>query len=376
MVTASRSRSKSPAVRATALGKARGSATFPGMEVPPKQRLETIDILRGLAALAVVIFHSTPELPPGGVKHLAEFGALGVQVFFVISGFILPFSLDRAGYTLSSYFRFVARRVMRLDPPYFASLAITLLLIYASSVIPGLSGIPFRLEPERLALHVGYLVGIAGFEWYNIVYWTLAIELQYYLLIGLLFPLIAHRNKIISIGVLVALAASSAVARNELFIFYWILPFILGMLTFRLKTSRIGIPEYLTSIAVAAGPTYYLLGPSSLAAALATALVIAFLTIRGNRSLRFLGAISYSLYLIHVPVAGRVVDLGERLSPGFGLEIAISLAAIAASIVAAWILYVAVERPAQRWASTMPLKSPSRKRDVSAQVEAALPGGP
>jgi peptidoglycan/LPS O-acetylase OafA/YrhL len=341
-----------------------------------KTRLETIDILRGFASLSVVIFHSTSQFPAGIAKEISTYGALGVQVFFVISGFILPYSLDRAGYTISSFFRFVARRIMRLDPPYFASLAITILLFYASGVVPGLSGQEFHVSLTRLLLHVGYLTGFAGLEWYNVVYWTLAIELQYYLLIGLLFPLIAHRRRIVSLVTLVALGASAALVRNELFIFYWILPFVLGMIAFQLKTRRIGTAEYLLLTAITAGAMYYLMGPSSLSASLATTLVIAFFTIKGNRVFHFLGAISYSLYLIHVPIAGRVVNLGERLSPGFPLRIVISLVAVGAAIFAAYLLYRFVERPAQRWAATMPLKSGASRPDVTARVEAILPGGP
>jgi peptidoglycan/LPS O-acetylase OafA/YrhL len=339
-------------------------------------RLGNIDVLRGLASLSVVIFHSTSHFPDGSTKRILVYGALGVQVFFVISGFILPYSLDRAGYTISSYFRFVARRVMRLDPPYFASLAIAILLFYASGVIPGLSGQHFHIEPLRLALHVGYLTGIFGLPWYNIVYWTLAIELQYYLLIGILFPLIAHSNRLVSAATMAVLGLASFFLRNEVFIPYWILPFVLGMIAFQLKTGRIGVPEYWIRTCVAAAATYYLLGPTSVAAALATALLIAFFTFEGNRAFKFLGAISYSLYLIHVPVAGRVADLGERLSPGFPLRIVVSIVAVAASIVAAYVLYIVVERPAQRWASTMSLKPGPKVRDSSVAVETMLPGGP
>ncbi len=74
-------------------------------------------------------------------------------------------------------------------------------------------------------------------------------------------------------------------------------------------------------------------------------------SIKANRVFKLLGAISYSLYLIHVPIAGRVVNLRERLSPGFPLRIAIALIAVGSAIVAAYVLYILVERPAQRWAS-------------------------
>ena len=84
-------------------------------------RIETLDCLRGIAAFAVLWFHLTNGnlgfLPPGVLKSSGAFGWLGVEVFFVISGFILPYALQRAGYHSADFFQFVWKRILRLDPP-------------------------------------------------------------------------------------------------------------------------------------------------------------------------------------------------------------------------------------------------------------------
>jgi peptidoglycan/LPS O-acetylase OafA/YrhL len=62
----------------------------------------------------------------------------------------------------------------------------------------------------------------------------------------------------------------------------------------------------------------------------------------------FLGFISYSLYLLHVPIGGRVINLAGRLPHTLPVELGAVTAAMAVSLIAAWLLYRLVERPSQR----------------------------
>jgi peptidoglycan/LPS O-acetylase OafA/YrhL len=65
----------------------------------------------------------------------------------------------------------------------------------------------------------------------------------------------------------------------------------------------------------------------------------------------FLGFISYSLYLLHVPIGGRVINLAGRRPHTLPVELGAVTAAMAVSLMAAWLLYPMVERPSQKWSA-------------------------
>ncbi|HEX9544090.1 MAG TPA: acyltransferase [Pyrinomonadaceae bacterium] len=163
----------------------------------PEKRIETIDLLRGLAALAVCWFHLTNAntiAARGILQASGKYGWFGVEIFFVISGFIIPYALHRGDYRLKRFPTFLVKRITRLDPPYLVSILLVLLTSYLISLAPHYQGERFHLDIARILLHLGYLNVLVGYEWLNPVYWTLAIEFQYYLLIGLAFPLISSRS--------------------------------------------------------------------------------------------------------------------------------------------------------------------------------------
>src|SRR3954470_23823868 len=76
-------------------------------------RIPVLDPLRGIAALAVTWFHFTNGrpgyLPSGLLKSSGSFGWLGVEVFFVISGFVIPYALWGAGYRIERLGRFMLK---------------------------------------------------------------------------------------------------------------------------------------------------------------------------------------------------------------------------------------------------------------------------
>lgn len=86
-----------------------------------------LDALRGLAAMVVVFEHSLDVLLPEvrrGASPWFDFGRYGVFVFFLVSGYVVPFSLERRG----SVRHFWAGRVFRLYPAWFVSAALALAL--------------------------------------------------------------------------------------------------------------------------------------------------------------------------------------------------------------------------------------------------------
>ena len=88
-------------------------------------RVAVVNALRGLAALWVCWYHAVGLIQPApsALTTLGSYGFMGVQVFFVVSGFVIPYALHRAHYQLPQYPRFLAKRLLRLHPPYLAVVA-------------------------------------------------------------------------------------------------------------------------------------------------------------------------------------------------------------------------------------------------------------
>lgn len=328
-------------------------------------RVETVHSLRGLAALAVALFHFSCGNPafyvPPSLKAVFVNGWLGVEVFFVISGFILPYSLWRAGYQLSpsNLGRFVWKRIVRLEPPYFATIVLILLLGYLSARTPGYHGEPFHMNPAQIALHVGYLNAFAGMPWLNPAFWTLAIECQFYLIVSLIFPLVVSRSRtvrLVSIGSL--LIASELCHAGHFdphghFVTFYLPLFAFGMVAFQWYAGIGAKWESLLILLPAAAILYMHMGVVLMLVGLSTAFIIVAVPSWTNAHLSLLGTLSYSLYLAHVPIGGRVINLARRLPPSPMVSVLSIVTATAVSIGAAYILYRFVERPAQQYAGRL-----------------------
>jgi peptidoglycan/LPS O-acetylase OafA/YrhL len=323
-------------------------------------RIHIVDALRGFAALYVLLFHFTQgnfDFLSGGRLHaLGHYGWAGVDVFFVISGFIIPYSMYRSGYRLKNFLRFVLRRIVRLDPPYLVSVVMVVALGYISAHSPGYMGSEFVISWRRLLLHIGYLPGILGIPWYGVVYWTLALELQFYLLIGLLFPLLVNPRRWIGDLVVGGLAIASLLSSNHAIIFMWLGPFVLGIVAFRYKAHHIPLGSAAWQAAIAL-PGLWQLGAAPTILACMAALLIAFSRIRSFAIVEFFGAISYSLYLVHVPIGGRVINLATRFELNqWGTLLAVCMA-FGISVAAAYLLWRFVEVPALAWSHRFSLRS-------------------
>ncbi len=330
-----------------------------------RERLAIIQTLRGVAALCVVVGHflSDLSLNVGFFKVLAPDPGLGVTIFFVISGFVLPWSLWTSGYTPTSYLRFILKRVVRLDPPYFASIALALVLGYLSNLSPLHRGAPFAVSSSQLLLHIGYLNCFFGSKpWIIGVYWTLAIEFQYYLILGVIFPWIMSRNRLLFAGFVAICGLSQIAFSNRAFLpFNWPL-FLMGIVVFRYKARLIQAPEAIAWI-LAFSCWVALVFPMGLggnwtlaiehaAIGAVSALTIAYLEY-GNRVVTFLGNISYSLYLLHWPIGIRFLYWGARHADNPFSALLVVIVATAVSIVCAYFMYRYIERPAMRWAGSI-----------------------
>jgi peptidoglycan/LPS O-acetylase OafA/YrhL len=327
-------------------------------------RLYTIDALRGIAALSVCWLHFTYDndffLPDGFLRSSGAWGWLGVQIFFVISGFVIPYSLHRGGYhvmdykrfflnssfRLSDYGTFILKRLVRLEPPYLAAIFIAIALQYAT---PHFEMSPVHYLIVQIFLHVGYVNTLFGYPYLNGVFWTLGVEMQYYLLVGLLFPIIAYRSLIVRIccfGFLAWLAFTIAD-----FVFVWLFLFMLGMAVFQFRAGIYGRLQFLLWIAFLGLGAWHLQGGAIAITGIATALLLGLVASGPRNPLLFFGRISYSLYLLHTPIGSLVFGLAMPMVHTLPGKFVVVMAALAISIFAAWLLYRFVECPAQEWSS-------------------------
>lgn len=313
-----------------------------------------LDPMRGVAALAVVIFHFLgsilPTLRPNGIEHLVDHGKIGVQVFFVISGFVIPYAMQRSAYGWSDAGRFMLRRFVRIAPPaYVAALAMIAFHLLAIAI----NGRPVDgndypgLNPRSIFANMTFSVEYLNTMWFNFVYWSLTIEFEFYLVLAALFPLIAPGSPIWRVVLVMGLLLLTCLIPGPAF-FRYVEYFVLGMLVYLWReTPAQRILFILLGVgACAVGLVKGAFLP--LAVSVVAALIIASGTNRSSRPTDLLGDISYSLYITHVPVAyfaesiiKRVTSLHESL-PGKGL---LFLVYLAIAIGVAYLFHRTVERP-------------------------------
>jgi peptidoglycan/LPS O-acetylase OafA/YrhL len=348
------------------------------------ERFSVVDGLRGLAALAVVIYHfhdaiirSTPAWLPAWLESVARRGYLGVDVFFVISGFVIAFSVRNRDYTMGYLGRFALRRSIRLDPPYWITIALEVALIQVSLIVVPSLGTPIPALAQ-IGAHLLYVQDLAGQGNILPIFWTLCYEIQFYLFfVGTLVlwsglrVRVAARLRTVAIpaflGLLFLLSIASRFAPDfaevqGLALDRWF-QFFVGVLTYWTIAGRCSwwwlLSAWGVIAAVVAGPTAS--WEQMLPIAVSTLILGSAArgdasAFSGGRVLQYLGLRSYSLYLLHLPIGWRVISLaqlqlGDRIAPPVAWAIfGISLAGC---IVAVEVMYRWVERPTIAWSKRL-----------------------
>jgi len=358
----------------------------------PRRDFPLIQALRGLAAMWVLLFHIgkggyvagvTAHLPAPIGYLLFDYGSAGVAVFFVLSGFVIRHSLAARSMDARGYGRFVARRALRLDPPYWASIALT---VSIGAAYAWARRVPFT--PPAITTVLGHLAYVQELLWlpeielncpcpspswgpgftpppHRMIYWTLTYEVQFYLVLAAGWWAIAA---IMARGVTAGRAwsmvmtplgglafVSAALARewalHGLFVNLWH-GFFLGVLAYEAGVRRRALPALLALCAVtllgAVGTGAVFGTPCALTAII---LLVAARTRYLEAGLagpgwQFLGRISYSLYLVHVPVLALGFAIWGRLAGRGMIADAIGLLLVGIGIVAtATLFWWAIERP-------------------------------
>lgn len=322
------------------------------------ERLRDLDILRGIAACCVLLFHFTYISDP---HHLWPFqvrwGHYGVELFFVISGFVILMTLERSG----SVKEFLISRVTRLYPVYWCAVLFTacVLAVLAPATVP-------------LVAVVGDLTMLQAFMRVASIdpsYWTLTAELIFYAAIVTWFRFRNSRVPEIEwycIGWIVVAAASRTVLSmrhlempgiyaTPLLLYYGQF-FIIGICLYRVYCSDFSALTLVTLVAAAlmslfgGGPASERPGPLSYFLVTCGVSLLVFLASRSglaflrNSVLLFLGDISYPLYLIHQRVGEELTNAAYRHQCPPWLSIALVLAIL---IAIAWLIHQYVEVPAR-----------------------------
>lgn len=294
-----------------------------------------VQYLRGFAALAVVLCHyASPEL---------NFGKNGVLVFFLISGFIIVYSLEKASYSINLFFKFLLKRSIRIDPSYFVTIVLTILLFNILSFIPSFKGNNIALVPQQFLAHLVYVIPFTGYHYYNDVFWTLAVEFQFYIIIGSVYFI--NKSAIYKTGFLVLFSLSYflPIPHKQDYIFTNAPVFALGISLVELYKNRAWQNAALPFCLL--GFIGYEYGAYIFLLLLVSALFILFIKTE-VKPMFLLGKISYSLYLTHslclIIVAGIFKQLKFDLTTDRAVWVCIE---VSIALIVAWLFYQLIEKP-------------------------------
>jgi peptidoglycan/LPS O-acetylase OafA/YrhL len=330
------------------------------------ERYVMLDGLRGMASLSVFIFHAwmlgvfdfylSRTSPTWFETAVLNRGGLGVEVFFVLSGFVMAHSQRNAELSWRSLGRFVLRRSLRLDPPFYIATGLMMLTI---GVLPAW---------RTIAFNAVYAQGIAGVESILPPGWSLAYEAQFYVVLFLILAtshrLGGERVAQLSASVLAVVSFAWFVRGYEdyrgWFLNLWFM-FWLGMMAYwtvrGLNVRWFALAIILLLSASVARNNHF--ARERVFTGVLTAGLIVMAGERGklavwlsNAPTQFFGRISYSLYLLHWPI----FLLAVRWVPGAWCP----AAALPFAVGAAWLMRVAIEQPGMELGRR--LASPPRRR--------------
>jgi peptidoglycan/LPS O-acetylase OafA/YrhL len=301
-------------------------------------RIRELDALRGIAAMMVVLYHYTTRYDAlyghrGPLALRFPLGHHGVDLFFIISGFVILMTLDRARSTRE----FVVARFSRLFPAFWTACGLTLLVTTL-----------FPLDDQPLAwtdaaLNLTMIPRVLGAEYIDGVYWTLQTELIFYAVAGLTVAIGARKHLLLVLGALVLLDAIGVRVGGR-FRF-----FLIGVVFYELMGRRLGWKDCVLLALCLAGIIRH---EAWIGVAMITAMAAAVfaasrrrIPLLANPVLVYLGVVSYSLYLVHQNIGYVIIKLAYEV--GLNPHAAV-LAAIAVAIALASILTFGVERPANR----------------------------
>jgi peptidoglycan/LPS O-acetylase OafA/YrhL len=349
-------------------------STTPMSRALPSARLSFLDGLRGIAALWVAGFHFygglsdqfTNRIFAEPAHTLLCHGNSGVEIFFVLSGFVIAYSLRHATVNGPYVANFIVRRAIRLDPPYWCTILIACLgMMVANSLrADRTQALPSLCQ---VGAHLMYMQNFAGLGNIVDVFWTLCIEVQFYLTF-LLLTAVAQRwrgerkSEAIDLLVFAPVALWSIATRwgcapdlhPAFMIKFWYL-FQFGTLACWALTGAkrpVYFWAYAGLLLVTEWRSFHI--ESLIGGMTGLGIYLVGITHRletwlSSAPLQFFGRISYSLYLVHAvggtPFTYYLARQWATPAAPAGVALGLFLAAFVVSTICAYLLYRLVERP-------------------------------
>ena len=312
----------------------------------PKARIKELDALRGLAAMAVVLFHYVykynMEYGNGETPHVFEFGQYGVHLFFMISGYVIFMTVDN----LKSWTKFAGLRFSRLFPVYWSAIILTYIVVS----LFGLTG--REISWKAFLFNFSMLQELFVVPHADGAYWSLLPELMFYVLMGFLirFNAINHIRTVNMIWLGLILTSQYLTYPETVIkllnLKYGAL-FVAGIEFYLLKKEKNSTGTALIYLSWALA---YFTVDDLVPFLVISAFYLLFiglhfnkLSILNSKLLVFLGAISYPLYLIHQNIGYVLMNLVE-----LNIWIEVSLA-ILLSLGLSTLVHFFIEKPTLKY---------------------------
>lgn len=324
-----------------------------------------IDFARGIAALGVVVVHyfSHFTFSPAWLNTLVFNGQFGVWVFFVLSGYVIPLSLDRSSYTLKSFDLYLAKRMLRIWIPYAVVTTAGIFLTLAPEL-------EFRRGEPYPEYIVSYLIAnltyTADYFFTGYIYgpwYTLVLEVSFYILMGIFYPTI--RKYPLSLYGFFAVCMLFNRYGNEFLPFHGTIhfyqnsiPFFIGALIYEYQQGRFSLKYALPLFILIAVVGRFQISGLRMAYVIGTAMWILWVNIPNRKIFSFLGNISFSIYLLHTFFIDAATLISLRVA-GFNIFNEDPLAVlmlIPALLLLSHLFYLYVEYPAINWSRNIKMR--------------------
>ncbi len=318
-----------------------------------QKNISVINSYRAIGILLVCFAHFTcnitgffdsPILP-----YIHNIGYMAVIVFFTISGFVIPWWLFHCQYEIKDYFRFCARRLIRIEPPFIIALGLAIAYTYIRTLSPYYNGVETFPTVKQILLQLGYLVPFfEGERWVRDSYWTLAVEAQWYLTMGLMYPLFFSKKMYIRLITYCAILIPCFLVNQYLLHYFPVL--LIGTLLCSYVTKTIGKAEYLSITILYLIYLFYGAG-SGLLVIFGSIIIIPMLLLYSdykNKKLSFIGNMSYSVYLMHSLTGTALVNYFSHICTNTFEKIIVVFGGIVFTLICSYVFYRLVEKPSHK----------------------------